>query len=102
MFSVRFLGYLCINTCILFLSSTWLASIDYSCTTIYFLMQNCSYELSFGSEPQWVISTPRYSSCGIALCPTQTPCLLCRYEQYVEDAYVEYLKQHNRPDEVSC
>ncbi len=23
-----------------------------------------------------------------------------RYEQYVEDAYVEYLKQHNRPDEV--
>ena len=28
--------------------------------------------------------------------------LVCvyRYEQYVEDAYVEYLKQHNRPDEV--
>ena len=25
---------------------------------------------------------------------------LCRYEQYVEDAYVEYLKQENRPDEV--
>ncbi len=23
-----------------------------------------------------------------------------RYEQYVEEAYVEYLKQHNRPDEV--
>lgn len=23
-----------------------------------------------------------------------------RYEQYVEDAYVEYLKRHNRPDEV--
>lgn len=25
-----------------------------------------------------------------------------RYEQYVEDAYVEYLKQTNRPDEVHC
>ena len=30
-------------------------------------------------------------------CSTTT---LCRYEQYVEDAYVEYLKQENRPDEV--
>ena len=24
-----------------------------------------------------------------------------RYEQYVEDAYVDYLKQTNRPDEVN-
>ena len=24
----------------------------------------------------------------------------CRYEQYVEQAYVEYLKEQNRPDEV--
>ena len=23
-----------------------------------------------------------------------------RYEQYVDDAYVEYLKQENRPDEM--
>ena len=30
------------------------------------------------------------------------PPYMYRYEQYVEDAYVEYLKQHNRPDEVSC
>ena len=26
--------------------------------------------------------------------------ILCRYEQYVEQAYVEYLKEQNRPDEV--
>ena len=24
-----------------------------------------------------------------------------RYEQYVEDAYVEYLKLENRPDEIT-
>ena len=26
--------------------------------------------------------------------------ILYRYEQYVEQAYVEYLKEQNRPDEV--
>ena len=27
---------------------------------------------------------------------------MCRYEQYVEEAYVEYLRERNRPDEVRC
>lgn len=27
--------------------------------------------------------------------------LACRYEQYVEDAYVDFLKQHNKADEVN-
>ena len=25
-----------------------------------------------------------------------------RYEQYVEDAYVDYLKEHNKTEEVRC
>ena len=40
-------------------------------------------------------------SLSLSLPPSLSLCM-CRFEQYVEEAYVEYLRERNRPDEVRC